>query len=136
MGNPAVFAVEDHELYRLLIATYLAAFFSGMVDGATFLSSVTSVLTTHLTGATAKGGIYLVNGQADEEGWEMCTYVLVFFSGSLLSGVLTRRGELKSLVLLCNCFLVSPFQNVHMFRQFSMGVDIVLNLQIDPRRCL
>ena len=57
MAIPAPVA-KEHEVLPLLLCTYLMTFFSGMVDGTTFISSVTNVLPTHLTGTSVKIGIY------------------------------------------------------------------------------
>ena len=97
---------QEHELVRMLVGTYLMAFVAGVVDATTYFSLMTDkALTTHLSGTTLKIGIYLA-GEDYEYFWQLSVMFLCFFAGSICTGALTRRAELKSLHLLANCLMV------------------------------
>lgn len=104
MAIPAPVA-KEHEVLPLLLCTYLMTFFSGMVDGTTFISSVTNVLPTHLTGTSVKIGIYFAENMIQELGGPMLGMLVSFFAGSLAAGVASRSKESKSLLTLSWCLL-------------------------------
>lgn len=105
MAIPAPVA-KDHEIFKLLLCTYMMTYFSGMVDGITWLSSVTATLPTHLTGTSVKIGIYFAGNMIEELGGPMFAMLVSFFAGSLAAGVASRSPESKTLMTLSWCLLV------------------------------
>jgi len=104
MAIPAPVA-KDHEIFKLLLCTYMMTFFSGMVDAVTWLSTVTATLPTHLTGTSVKIGIFFASNMIQELGGPMFAMVVSFFGGSLLAGVASRSPESKTLMTLSWCLL-------------------------------
>ena len=105
MAIPAPVA-KDHEIFKLLLCTYMMTFFSGMVDAVTWLSTVTATLPTHLTGTSVKIGIFFASNMIQELGGPMFAMVVSFFGGSLLAGVASRSPESKTIMTLSWCLLV------------------------------
>jgi uncharacterized membrane protein YoaK (UPF0700 family) len=87
-------ATGSNEVNRLIGGSLLMTLSASMLNMATFISA--GATTVHLSGATAKAGLYLAAHKWAKMEPVLCI-PLCFFAGSLAAGFATSRKEWKNL---------------------------------------
>ena len=104
MAGGAGINSNDYELFLLVACSVLITFAMGWVDAVTYVSPLTATLSTHLSGSTAKGSIYIAEAiygadtshYLDDKVAPSYLTVGSFFVGCVMVGALTSRPEWRT----------------------------------------
>ena len=103
MAGGAGINSNDFELSLLVISSIVITFAMGWVDAVTYVSPITATLSTHLSGSTAKGSIYIAEAIYGPDASHYLdavphTYMTIgsFFAGCVTVGAATGRPEWRT----------------------------------------